>query len=110
MRPDTGWLRDRSLLDYTGLEFEAFADSTVATQVAAARAVFRAGAHTTIVTDNNGADWVTFSAPYLDDTVDVAVLEVDDIVVVVTLTVGVGERAAVSGAIWLDVLSATRPS
>lgn len=106
---EDAWLRDRSLLDFAGLRVEGYTDSSVDAEVDALRTVYGREVRRRTTTDHAGLDWVVMGTVYLGDFVDIAVTEVDDVTMIITLTTAVDERTAVTDAIWLDVLTATRP-
>ena len=105
---EDGWLRDRSLLDFTSLLVEGNVDSTVDTELEAALSFYGPKVRRRSITDRAGVDWVVLDVVHLSDHLDVAMAEFDGTVIVVTLTTGVDERADIVDAILLDVLTATR--
>ncbi|MFT7645621.1 MAG: pimeloyl-ACP methyl ester carboxylesterase [Candidatus Poriferisodalaceae bacterium] len=108
---DTGlWYRDRSLLDHTGLAYEAVEDSTVAEQVSVNLAwydldpaVEQEPIHV------NGVTWRHLSFVEQGDHTDIAIAKRSGVTVVVTLTTHPAERDETFAAIWTDVLNATEP-
>jgi hypothetical protein len=110
---EDGWLRDRSLLDFTSLLVEGFEDSTLDAELEAALSFYGPKLRRRTITDRAGVDWVVLDTVHLSDHVDLAMAEFDGTVIVITLTSGVAERADIVDIVdivLLDILTATRLS
>lgn len=103
------WLRDRTVLDFTGLAFETASDTDAASTMNELEIVYDLTGSPSELDDGAGVTWLVHDTVHLSDHVDIAVATIDATTVIVTLTSGVEERSIVVETIWREVLASTRP-